>query len=105
MSSGERLMNKRAGPTARTKVTSPKTDHVGRQPSQTMSDAAKRGIQTFAKPTPMLERARARPRRRKNHCAMTMFTTMEPIIESPRVTKVKRTNANCVKVSTWPSKK
>ena len=47
------------------------------------------GIQTLAKPTPMLDNAKARPRQRVNHWAMTTLTTMELINASPKVTTVK----------------
>ncbi len=56
-----------AGSTKSPNVIKPKANQVWRQPSHRISDAATTGMQTLAKPTPMLEIASARPRRRMNH--------------------------------------
>ena len=65
-----------AGTTKSPNVIKPKATQVWRQPSQRISEAATTGMQTLAKPTPMLEIANARPRRRTNHWAMMTLTTM-----------------------------
>ena len=68
MLSGVRRTTNSAGSTSKAIVSMPKTTQVWRQPMVSSSQAATTGMHTFAKPTPMLVNASARPRRRTNHC-------------------------------------
>ena len=102
MLSGVRRITNNAGSTSKAIVSMPKTTQVWRQPIVSSSQAATTGMQTFAKPTPMLVNASARPRRRTNHWEITTLTTIEPISASPKVTTDNRKAANCPKLSTCP---
>ena len=90
MSSGRRRIKSRAGPTTNPKVTRPKTAQAPRHPVCKMSEAARRGMPTLARPWPMPARARARPRMRTNQREMETLTTIEPMSESPGLTRSQR---------------
>ena len=102
MLSGVRRTTNSAGSTSKAIVSMPKTTQVWRQPMVSSSQAATTGMHTFAKPTPMLVNASARPRRRTNHCEITTLTTIEPMSASPKVITDKRSAANWPKLSTCP---
>ena len=74
MSSGERRTIKSAGPTTKTNVTIRKPPRFGA--SQAKHQRAATPACDFAKPTPILVIASARPRWRTNQCAMTTLTTI-----------------------------